>query len=238
MPLHHAPVVSTCSALVVAAHPDDELLGCGGTIARMADEGWDVHVLILAEGATSRDARRDRAGKADELSALETCAREASRILGARSVRVHDFPDNRMDGVDLLDVIKVIEAAVARHRPQRVLTHHAADVNVDHGVLHDAVLAACRPQPGNGVRELLYFEVASSTEWRGAHSGQAFTPSLYVDISTTLDRKLRALQAYASEMRSFPHARSVQALEHLARWRGASVGCEAAEAFEIGRRIE
>lgn len=226
------------TALVVAAHPDDEVLGCGGTMARLADEGWAVHVLILAEGATSRDTRRDRAGKAEELSALALCANAAGRILGAASVQLHDFPDNRMDSVDLLDVIKVIEAAVAQHRPSRVFTHHAGDVNVDHAVLNAAVLAACRPQPGHPVREVVYFEVASSTEWQGAHSARTFCPGLYVDISTTLERKLRALAVYATEMRPFPHARSIPALEYLARWRGASVGLDAAEAFEVGRRIE
>jgi LmbE family N-acetylglucosaminyl deacetylase len=231
-----ASVTGPRTAVVVAAHPDDEVLGCGGTIARMADEGWQVHVLILAEGATSRDERRDRSSKSAELSALAACAQRAAAILGAASVELHDFPDNRMDGVELLDVVKLIESRLALHRPERVLTHHRGDVNIDHAVIHDAVLVACRPQPGTCVRELLYFEVASSTEWRGAHSAAAFCPNLFVDIGSTLSRKLEALAAYASEMRPFPHARSIPALEHLARWRGATVGCAAAEAFE--RRIE
>ena len=154
------------TALVLAAHPDDEVLGCGGTIARMADEGWQVHVLILAEGATSRAATRDRAGKSDELSALAVSAQRACAILGAASVRLDAFADNRMDGTDLLDVVKRIEAEVERVQPLRVLTHHLNDVNVDHAVVHRAVAAACRPLPGSCVRELLHFEVASSTEWR------------------------------------------------------------------------
>jgi LmbE family N-acetylglucosaminyl deacetylase len=148
------------------------------------------------------------------------------------------LPDNRMDGVERLDVVKAIEAEVARLQPLRVLTHRRGDVNVDHDVVHDAVLAACRPQPGHCVRELLYFEIASSTEWRGAASAPAFAPAVYVDISAQWARKAQALAAYACEMRDFPHARSVAALEALARWRGASVGCAAAEAFELGRRIE
>jgi len=225
-------------ALVIAAHPDDEVLGCGGTMARMVDEGWQVHVLILAEGATSRADQRDRLQHAHELSELERCAHEAGRILGVHDVELDTFPDNRMDSVDLLDVIKRVESAVARIQPQRVLTHHVGDVNVDHGVIHHAVAAACRPLPGSCVKEVLYFEVASSTEWRHARSLPPFAPNLFVDISTTLDRKLQALEVYASEMRPFPHARSVRALEHLARWRGATIGCDAAEAFEIGRRIE
>lgn len=225
-------------ALVIAAHPDDEVLGCGGSIARMADEGWQVHVLILAEGATSRANHRDRSQHTDELSELQRCAHEAGRILGVHDVELDTFPDNRMDSVHLLDVIKRVERAVERVQPSRVLTHHVGDVNVDHNVIHHAVAAACRPLPGSCVKEVLYFEVASSTEWRHARSQPPFAPNLFVDISTTLDRKLRALQAYATEMRPFPHARSVLALEHLARWRGATVGRDAAEAFEIGRRIE
>jgi LmbE family N-acetylglucosaminyl deacetylase len=225
-------------ALVIAAHPDDEVLGCGGTMARMADEGWQVHVLILAEGATSRAAQRNRSQHTDELSELERCAHEAGRILGVHDVELDTFPDNRMDSVDLLDVIKRVERAVARVQPRRVLTHHVGDVNVDHSVIHHAVAAACRPLPGSCIKEVLYFEVASSTEWRHARSLPPFAPNLFVDISATLDRKLKALEAYASEMRPFPHARSVRALEHLSHWRGATVGCDAAEAFEIGRRIE
>ena len=226
------------TALVIAAHPDDEVLGCGGTIARMVDDGWQVHILILAECSTSRDASRDRDARHDELSELEKSARLAAAILGASSVRLEQFPDNRMDGVDLLDVVKCIEAEIARSQPCRVLTHHVSDVNVDHGVVHHAVAAACRPLPGSRVREVLYFEVASSTEWRTPHSAAAFAPSMFVDIASTLERKLAALEKYASEMRPFPHPRSIRAVEHLARWRGATIGCEAAEAFEVGRRIE
>jgi len=226
------------TALVVAAHPDDEVLGCGGWMARMADEGWHVHVLILAEGATSRMPSRDRGGVGEALSELAKSAKLAGQILGARSVHLEDFADNRMDGVELLDVVKRIEQEVERVRPQRVLTHHLGDVNVDHAVIHQAVAAACRPLPGSSVRELLYFEVPSSTEWRPAGSSRMFEPSQFVDINTSLDRKLQALRAYASEMRAFPHPRSLEAAEHLARWRGATIGCPAAEAFVVGRRIE
>lgn len=226
------------NALVVAAHPDDEVLGCGGTIARMVDDGWNVSVLILAQGITSRSSSSEPGNPAEELSALRSCARQAGAILGVKSVQMDSFPDNRMDSVDLLDVVKRIEEVVMSVQPCRVLTHHAGDVNVDHGVVHHAVAAACRPLPGSCVREVLYFEVASSTEWRHSRSILPFAPNLYVDISDALDRKKRALQAYAGEMRAFPHARSIEALEHLARWRGATVGCAAAEAFEIGRRIE
>jgi LmbE family N-acetylglucosaminyl deacetylase len=224
-------------ALVVAAHPDDEVLGCGGTIARLAAEGWLVHVLIVAEGATSREPRRDRAAKQGELSALAAASQAANAILGVASVTLGDLPDNRMDSVDLLDVVKLVEAAVALRRPDVVFTHHRGDVNIDHAVLHDAVVTACRPIPGAPVRELLFFEVASSTEWRPASSARAFEPTVFYDVGAHLPTKMRALEAYASEMREFPHSRSYRALEALARWRGASCGRDAAEAFALGRSI-
>ncbi len=226
------------TALVVAAHPDDEVLGCGGTIARMADDGWAVDILILAEGLTSRAPVRDAAVISQALDELGQCAQRAGQILGARSVSLESFPDNRLDSMDLLDVVKCIERHLLRSQPQRVLTHHVGDVNVDHQVIHHAIAAACRPLPDSCVREVLYFEVASSTEWRGSHSALTFTPNVFVDISRTLERKLDALRVYASEMRAFPHARSIEALEHMARWRGATVGCAAAEAFALGRRVE
>ncbi|MGO8755128.1 MAG: PIG-L deacetylase family protein [Gallionellaceae bacterium] len=224
-------------ALVIAAHPDDEVLGCGATIARLAAEGWAVHVLIVAEGSTSRNAVRDPAMHEGKLSDLAKCAEAANRILGSASLKLNSLPDNRMDGVELLDIVKLVEAEIDRRKPCLVLTHHAGDVNIDHRVLHDAVIAACRPQPQHPVKNLLFFEVPSSTEWRPAASGMYFAPNYYYDVTAYLEKKLEALRAYAPEIRSFPHPRSIEATEHLARWRGATVGYHAAEAFMLGRSI-
>lgn len=221
--------------LVVAAHPDDEVLGCGATLARHARAGDTVHVLIVAEGATSRDDRRDVATRAPEIARLRAAAEVAAQTLGVASVSFGGLPDNRLDSVALLDVVKLIEQQVQTHRPAVVYTHHAGDLNVDHGVVHRAVLTACRPLPGQAIERLLFFEVPSSTEW--AIGGAAFTPNYFVDASETLALKMKALQAYASEMRPWPHPRSCAAVEHLARWRGACVGREAAEAFILGREI-
>lgn len=223
------------SALVVAAHPDDEVLGCGGFIAKMARSGWQVDILILAEGATSRDNERNRVAHAAELSLLGRAAQEAGKVLGVRAVELHSFADNRMDSITLLDVVKLVEATIARTRPQRVLTHCGGDVNIDHRVVHDAVVAATRPLPGAMVRELLFFETPSSTEWRPPTSLPMFAPAMYVDISDDLEMKLKALRAYVAEMREFPHPRSLEGVTHLARWRGATAGYAAAEAFEVGR---
>ena len=223
--------------LVVAAHPDDEVLGCGGTIARHADEGHNVHVLIVAEGSTSREDQRNRNLVIDEITALAQAAQSAGAILGAKGVELLNLPDNRLDSLDRLDLIKQIELRIERHQPQVVYVHHASDVNIDHRCLHEAVVTACRPTPGQPVRRLLSFEVASSTEWQPPGSAPAFQPNWFVDISSQWPRKRMALEGYASEMRPWPHARSFEALEHLARWRGAQVGLEAAEAFCLLRQL-
>ncbi|NEO93931.1 MAG: PIG-L family deacetylase, partial [Moorea sp. SIO3G5] len=135
--------------LVVAAHPDDEVLGCGATIAKHGKQGDVVHSLILAEGATSRAVNRDRSQWKSQLSALAVAAHKASEILGAASVTLDNFADNRMDGCELLDVIKVVEQAIDQYQPEIVYTHHSGDVNIDHRRIHEAVITACRPVPGH-----------------------------------------------------------------------------------------
>jgi LmbE family N-acetylglucosaminyl deacetylase len=224
------------TALVIAAHPDDEVLGCGGTIARLASEGWQVHVHLLANGVGSR-ADAGASVDADAFARRRSEAQAACKLLGVQSLRFGAFPDNRMDSVDRLAVAKSVSVLIDELKPACVFTHRHGDVNVDHDVVHDAVLAACRPQPGHPVRELLFFEVPSSTEWRPPVSAPTFAPAVFFDIAGTLQVKLHALAAYSSELRPFPHPRSLEAIEHLARWRGATVGVLAAEAFEIGRRV-
>lgn len=196
-----------------------------------------MHVLILAEGATSRLSDRDRDLCQTELSSLAASAQRAGEILGVSSSELCSFPDNRMDGCDLLDVVKVIESAVEKHCPSVIYTHHIGDVNVDHQQIHRAVVTACRPLPQHSVKTLLFFEVPSSSEWQTPGSAPSFMPNWYVDVSGTLDLKLQALQAYESELRPWPHPRSLKGVEHLARWRGASVSLPAAEAFVLGRHL-
>jgi len=224
--------------LVVAAHPDDEVLGCGGTIARHADIGDEVHVLIVAEGATSRQLNRNRIQASSELSVLAKSAQQAGTILGATDVELLDLPDNRLDSLDRLDLIKTIEERLNAYQPQVVYLHHAGDVNVDHRRLHEAVVTACRPTPGQSVLRLLSFEVVSSTEWQTPGSAPPFRPNWFVDITEHLQRKREALLAYSSEMRPWPHSRSIEAIEHLAHWRGAQVGVDAAEAFCLLRQLQ
>ena len=224
------------TVLVVAAHPDDEVLGAGASMARFAAEGRPVHTLILGEGATSRVDDRTEADR-DELDALVASSREAARRLGTAAPVHGGLPDNRFDGVDLLDVVKLVERELERVQPDLVLTHFAGDLNVDHRITASAVVTATRPQPAQGVRTVLSFEVPSATEWAFGTTGAGFEPTTFIDVSATLATKLHALEAYAGELRPSPHARSLEAIEHLARWRGATVGCEAAEAFHLVRAV-
>ena len=225
------------AVVVIAAHPDDEVLGCGGTLARMSSEGRAVHILLMADGETSRDSGSEQKVNQDRLAARKAAAVAACKILGCTSVELLALPDNRLDGLELLDIVKEIDAFVHRHQPVTVLTHHASDVNIDHRVIHDAVISACRPQPDFPVKELLFFEVPSSTEWRPPSSIESFNPNWFIDISSTLHMKLQALEAYEAELRVFPHPRSLKAVQALAWWRGATVGVHAAEAFVLGRNI-
>lgn len=220
---------------VVAAHPDDEVLGCGGVVARVAAEGREAHVAILGEGATARERTRPEGSAA--VTRLAVQAQDAAAILGASSVRLSGLPDNRFDSVDLLDIVKLVEEFLDDVRPATVLCHHGGDVNVDHRLTFEAVLAATRRLPGSGISVVATFEVASSTEWAYQRLGTPFHPNLFVDVTASLDRKLAAMAAYAEEVRPFPHPRSFESLRAQAQRWGSAAGVEAAEAFEIVRSV-
>ena len=223
--------------MVIAAHPDDEVLGCGGSISKWTTIGESVHILILAEGATSRNSTNDHGEQDNKLSMLSHAAEKSASILKASSVELLNYPDNRLDSVDLLDLVRVIEDKVSLLKPEIVVTHHSGDLNIDHRIVHQAVLTACRPQPGSTVKRIMVFEILSSTEWQSPESQYAFRPNWFVDVTDTLDIKVQALKAYSMEMRAWPHPRSLDGVKHLARMRGATVGVEAAEAFMLLREI-
>lgn len=219
------------SVLVVAAHADDEALGCGGTIARHAAQGDEVHVVFMTDGVGSR-----RGADIEAEAAQRNAARDrALAILGVRSMRAFAWPDNEMDQVPLLEIVKPLEARIAELRPRIVYTHHGGDLNVDHRITQQAVLTACRPLPGSPVAEIHAFEVLSSTEW--SLPGQPFVPQVFVDITATWAAKRAALEAYADEMRAAPHARSIAAAEAQATLRGHAVGVAKAEAFQLLRQL-
>ncbi len=224
------------SVLVVAAHPDDEVLGCGGTMARLANEGHDVRIAILAEGMTSRYQQREQANQ-NELKNLHSNAQQAADRVRAKELVLCKLPDNRLDTVPLLEVVKLVEGLIKKFNPAVIYTHHPGDLNVDHGVVHRAVLTATRPVPGQRVREVYAFEVPSSTEWAFQRLEPSFRPNVFVDIGATLETKVDALACYDTETRKFPHPRSPEAVRAVAmRW-GSVAGFQAAEAFELIRSL-
>lgn len=222
------------SILVVAAHPDDEVMGCGGTIARHAEVGDEVMVLFLSDGVGSRYSDRDMS---QALKIRRKQAEHAANILGITSVIFLDFPDNQMDQVSLLQVVRAIEEVVHSCSPETIYTHHAGDLNIDHEVTHRAVMTACRPEPNRCTREIFSFEILSSTGWAGHATGKAFIPHRFISIESQLEKKLAAMAAYKDELRDYPHARSEEGIRSQARSRGASVGVPYAEAFCVEREL-
>jgi LmbE family N-acetylglucosaminyl deacetylase len=224
------------NVLVVAAHPDDELLGCGGTAARLAREGHAVYMAILGEGLTSRTAQRADV-PTSALKSLGSCSQRVADLLGVKELSLHGLPDNRFDTVPLLDVVKIVEGLIERWHPAAIYTHHGGDLNVDHQVVSRAVLTATRPVENHPVRELYMFEIASSTEWAFQQLAPLFKPNVFVDIEATLSLKLEGMRLYESEAREFPHPRSAEALRAIAQRWGSVAGLKAAEAFEAVRLI-
>jgi len=219
--------------LVVSAHADDEALGCGAAIRRHVDDGDRVSCISLTDGVGSRGDAKDSAAAAQRQKAAD----ESARILGFKWIARGTFPDNVLDTIPLLEVARFVEAVKAQVRPDVIYVHHGGDLNVDHRVAFAAVVTAFRPQPHETYREIRTFEVPSSTEWNHVSAGAAFQPTLFVDVQDTWEAKRAALRAYEVEMRPFPHARSIEAIEALSTWRGAQVGLPRAEAFEVVRRI-
>ena len=216
--------------LVVAAHPDDETLGAGGTIAWHTARGDTVWVCILSEGASSRH---------DRVEQQLDCARRACDVLGVEKLVLVGLPDQRLDTLSLLDVITPIEECIDAFQPEVVLTHFGGDVNEDHRLVSRATMVATRPVAGSSVRRVCAFEIPSSTDWAPPVPGSVFTPNVYVDISGTLEVKLTAMKAYAdtywSELRPYPHPRSIEALTAYAQRHGVVSGQHAAEPFMLLR---
>ncbi|MDA0333253.1 MAG: PIG-L family deacetylase [Proteobacteria bacterium] len=217
---------------VIMAHPDDEVLGCGASIARLAGEGASVHILIMATGLTSR-------GEADAkaLDALKDETKAAANMLGAASVEFADFPDNAMDTRALLDVVKTVEIFISKTEPDMIFTHHSGDINIDHDITQRAVLTAARMLPDTKPIEILACEVLSSTEFGSAD--KRLKPHCYIRVSDdNLQAALDALGCYKGEIRQWPHPRSKEALMYQLRLRGAECGWGAAEVFEILRLVK
>jgi len=220
------------SILIVASHPDDEVLGCGGTIARHVEEGDKVNLIFMTNGVGSRLNSNNLSIKKRERS-----TKKAQSILGISSFCNLGFPDNSMDKIPLLRIVKKIEKNINKFKPDIIYTHHNGDLNIDHRLTHSAVMTACRPIPYSTIKAIYGFEILSSTEWSNSRSS-LFNPTYFVNISKQIKKKLKALDAYAFEMRNKPHSRSIRHAEILSEHRGYSVGINNAEAFEIYRIIK
>lgn len=214
--------------LVVAAHPDDEVLGMGGTIVKLQERyEAEVHTLILGQGLGARDPQKTN------VAAHLQAATEAQKILGYKKLYVEDLPDNRFDGVELLEIVQLIERHKAQVKPEIIFTHSPSDLNIDHRISAQAVLTATRPMETESTKAVIFFETPSATEWNFSGS---FRPNFYMEINEQqMLKKAAALKAYASEIREFPHPRSEQYLRALAQVRGAESGNRLAEAFVIAR---
>jgi len=214
--------------LVVAAHPDDELLGVGGTIASHVAKGDQVRVVVMCEGFSSRY-------NPDWDGEVRKQANEAARILGVTDLVLGNMPDQRLETLLLCDVAKKIGQLIEESQPELVYTHFGGDINRDHRILTEAVLVAVRPYSAPSVKEILMFETPSSTEWGSPPLTTSFQPNVYVDISEFLERKINAFSCYSAEVRESPHPRSLQALADRARYWGSVINRRSAEAFVLVR---
>jgi LmbE family N-acetylglucosaminyl deacetylase len=217
--------------VVIGAHPDDEILGAGGTLARHVIGGDEVHALVVADGASSRAS--------DELMhTLEKDAARAAEMIGFSSVELRSLPDQRLDTVPFIELTQLIESVLDHLRPHVVYTHFPGDVNADHGLVARATWTACRPYSRPQLRRFAVFETPSSTEWAWPMNDSDLQPNLFVDITETLDVKVAAMECYQSELRDYPHPRSSRALRERAAYWGSHVGRLAVEPFRILRDVQ
>ena len=228
--------LKSSSVLIVAAHPDDEVLGCGGTIKKLTKSGNKVNIIFISDGVSSRKMSKKNY-LVDLKQRKESCIK-ACKILGAKRPIFYDLPDNALDTVPILKIVKLIGLNIKKFKPKLILTHCADDLNIDHHITNKAVVTACRPLKNNSVKTLLFFEIASSTEWQIVNKRKSFSPNWFENIDSELKLKIKALKAYKKELRKWPHPRSSKGVEVLAQWRGSSSGFKAAEAFILGRNLK
>ncbi len=216
--------------LVVGAHPDDEVLGLGGTLIRHVQQGDVIYPAIFADASQVRYSE-------DQRDSLKVSCAASCAELGTQPPEFLGFSDQRLDTYSQIDLTKAIENLILKYHCEVVYTHHSGDINRDHQLLHEATLVATRPKPGGIVKRVLCYSVPSSTEWAPFLPGHSFLPNWFVDISSTLRQKLRALAHYSSETPPYPHPRSLEAIENQAKFWGSTVGFECAEPFMLMRNL-
>jgi len=218
--------------LVIAAHPDDETIGCGGSLLRHVSENDEVAIITLTNGVSSREDVEQKDSVKREIA-----AKKAIDILGASWIAKGDFPDNAMDSIPLLEIVKFIEEIKDKYDPDIIYSHSPSDLNVDHKVVTSATLTAFRPQPGEKNSEIRLFEVPSATDYSIDELEGSFNPNLFINIEEFWQTKLDALSCYDTEIKEYPHSRSYKKIESLSQFRGSQSGLELAEAFVLVRKI-
>ncbi|MCJ8344561.1 PIG-L family deacetylase [bacterium] len=215
--------------LIIAAHPDDEVLGCGGYIKKYSQE-QEIEVLVLTNGCATRYDDQ-------MIQTLQSHAIQANLHLGKHKIYFEDLPNQGLDAIPLSQIIQVIEKHIQRFQPARVLTHHFSDLNLDHQMVYQASITACRPLHGLAVQEIYSYFTASSTEWNQTATSNRFEANWILDITDELSSKLAAMAEYKSEVRAYPHPRSLAAMETYAKYFGISHGLLAAEPYQLIRKI-
>ena len=223
----------TNSILIVVAHSDDETIGMGGTIKNHTSKGDNVFLISMTDGVSAWSNKSKNLVE-ERIKASE----KASSILNFKWERRFSFPDNQMDNCSILEIVKSIEEVKFKIQPKIVYTHSSSDLNIDHGIVSRSVLTAFRPQPNEHCNEIRLFEVPSATDFGHEDITGNFKPNLFINISDSWPYKLKALNAYSSEMKIYPHTRSLESIKNLAKWRGNQVGLDLAEAFQVIRKID
>ncbi len=223
--------------LVIAAHPDDEVLGMGGTIAKYTTRGDEVALLVVTDGSTSQYRNSPRLQEILIEKKTETI--NSAAILGVKHIFYGELPDMKLDVTPHIDINRVIENAISDFQPSIVFTHFNGDVNKDHRMVYESTLVACRPVSEQCVKRLFLYSVPSSTEWNVQTATNVFLPNWYEDISGEFaEKKYKAMECYKTEMRDYPHPRSIQYLRTADTAEGNRVGLLAAESFIMLRSIE
>ena len=217
--------------LVVAAHPDDDILGCGGTLKKLKNNNAHITVVYFTDGVTSRENYTQK----DKLF-RKSNAEKAAKIIGYNKIIHFDLHDQRLDEYPLISLTQKLEKVLFKLKPTTIFTHFHNDLNADHQIVNKVVLTATRPNIHFCISKILFFEVLSSTEWNYNNSIN-FSPNYFVNISITLDDKIDAFKKYTKEIRKYPHPRSIEGIKNLAKYRGMQAGINYSEAFMLGRII-
>lgn len=220
--------------LVVAAHPDDEVLGCGGTIFKLASQGNKIFIVFLSDGVSSRRSNILN----EEINFRKDNAIKSCKILKVSNYFFENLKDNSFDSEPILKITKIIEKYIYKLKPDIIFTHSKSDLNIDHKITNQSVVTACRPQKKMPVSELYFFEILSSSEWNFSDTEMTFKPNYFVDISKSINKKIKALKEYKKELRNWPHPRSIEGVKTLSKFRGMSSNLLNAEAFIQAFKIE